>query len=98
MNSKQRIDSEPENGDARGHGASPCCSDIKEYVMRRNEAFLLLDKDKIVKMMKEHEIEIPENETVFWASVHIARTKMTDFSKDVKAESQMWLRENGFAV
>lgn len=72
--------------------------EIKEFIERRNAALLSLDKGKIIDLFNETSTEIPEDETTFWAGVHMARLQVTSFSSEVKAESLGWLHANGFAV
>lgn len=36
----------------------------------RNEAFMSMDKEKIMSYCEKYGITIPEDETIFWASVH----------------------------
>ena len=72
--------------------------DIQEYVKKRDDAMLSLDRERIIALFNETKIEIPEDETTFWAGVHMARMEVKSFSAEVKAESLEWLHANGFAV
>lgn len=72
--------------------------DIKTYETRRNEALLSLDKNKLEALFTEAGVDIPEDETLFWAGVHMARLQVPSFSAEMKAESLGWLHANGYAV
>lgn len=72
--------------------------EINEFIARRDEALLSLDRERIIALFNETETEIPEDETTFWAGVHMARMEVKSFSAEVKAESLGWLHANGFAV
>ena len=70
---------------------------IKQFVKKRDEALLSMDKDKILSFLKETGVKIiPTDERVFWAGIHKARVEVINFSEDVKNESRKWLIENGF--
>ena len=43
---------------------------INRYVRERNEAFLSLDKKKILKFCKEWHICVPATDIDFWCGVH----------------------------
>lgn len=70
-------------------------AEIKEYVSRRDEALLSLDRGKLIEVFKEAGVEVPENEKTFWSGVHMARLQVESFSEEVKAESLGWLHANG---
>lgn len=72
--------------------------EIAEYVKKRDEALLSLDKEKLVELFKDAGVETPNDEQTFWAGVHLARLQVTAFSDLVKAESLGWLHANGFPV
>ena len=72
--------------------------DTEIYVTRRNEALLSLDKNKLETLFTEAGVDIPEDETVFWAGIHMTQLQIPSFSAEVKAESLGWLHANGYAV
>lgn len=42
----------------------------EDFIKDRNEAFTSMDKDKILAYCEKYKIQIPEDETDFWAGVH----------------------------
>ena len=58
-----------------------------EYVKRRDEVLLSLDRDALVRLFKENDVEFPDNETDFWAGIHMARLQVVSFPDEIKAES-----------
>jgi hypothetical protein len=72
--------------------------DIETFVKRRNDALISLKKDDIVALFNETGAAIPDDETTFWAGVHMARMQVTTFSDEIKAESLGWLHANGYRV
>lgn len=72
--------------------------DTETYVEFRNDALISLDKKKLEALFTEAGMDISENETDFWAGVHMARLHIPSFSAEVKAESLGWLHANGYAV
>ena len=70
--------------------------DIKKYVRERDEAFISLDKEKILAFCKRYKINLPENETVFWAGVHKVIIHINSATFEQKQKSYEWLAEHGF--
>ena len=70
--------------------------DMKKFVKERNEALLSLDKKKIDTYCKKYGVNMPENENVFWASVHKAILQINSASPEQKEKSRKWLIDNGF--
>jgi len=68
----------------------------KKFVKERDESLLSLDKEKIVEFLRKNNVQIPENETVFWAGVHKAITAIDSATLEQKIDSMMWLVEHGF--
>lgn len=73
-----------------------------QWIRDRNEAFASKDKEKIIAYCNKYEIEIPENEEVFWAGVHkvICNLYMSydGITLDSYNESYNWLERHGFKV
>ena len=69
--------------------------DFDEYIKDRNAALLSLDKEKITAYMLKYEVPISQDERVFWASVHKARTAITNFPAHEIQKSKDWLAERG---
>lgn len=69
---------------------------LKRFVKERDEALLSLDEQKIRAFSKKYEIQMPENETVFWAGVHKAITALKSAPIEQKTASIIWLAEHGF--
>lgn len=72
--------------------------EFAEYIERRDEALLSLNRDVLVKLFEENGVEIPADETMFWAGIHMARLQVVSFHDGIKAESLGWLHANGFCV
>lgn len=45
---------------------------VSEFAKERDEAFLSGDKEKIIAYCKKYDIQVPEDEEVFWIGVHKA--------------------------
>ena len=69
---------------------------LDSLIKERNEALFSLDKEKLLDYFNKCEIPMPENELVFWASVHKARLGLIDIPDDKKEESMEWLNKHGF--
>ncbi len=67
--------------------------DLDIFIRERNEALLSLDAEKIKTYMRKYDCPIPTQETLFWASVHKARTAVTTFSDEERQKSVDWLTE-----
>lgn len=70
---------------------------MNRYVRERNEAFLSLDKKKILKFCKEWHICAPKDETVFWCGVHKVIVNTDAATEEQKRNSLEWLKEHGFS-
>jgi len=72
---------------------------MKDYFTQfkkdRNTALLSLDKDKILAYLKKYNIGHPEDDRIFWTSVHKSIIGI-NVSEDKKVQSRKWLREHGF--
>lgn len=75
---------------------------MEEFLKERNEAFLSLDEEKIREYCTKYEIEIPEDEVVFWAGVHkticvLYDTKTADVTEEMWKDSCAWLANHGYS-
>ena len=71
--------------------------ELKETVRERNEAFMSLDREKILAYMSKNEMPVPKAEKMFWVSVHMARLGIKTMPEEEKEKSRQWLKENGFS-
>lgn len=71
--------------------------DFESFIKERYEAFLSLDKKKIISYMTKYGVDIPKSELVFWAVVHKAILQLKSASEEQKTKSLTWLIENGFS-
>lgn len=74
---------------------------MDEFIKERNEAFLSLDKFKIVKYCIKYGIAVPPNDKIFWTGVHKAICNMylipeNNVTKEQYERSKQWLKENNF--
>lgn len=69
---------------------------IKEYTKIRNKKLESDNKEDWIELYKIAGHPIPENEIVFLASVHKARTAIPALSLSKRLESKKWLNEHGF--
>ena len=67
------------------------------YVKERDEAFLSLDKQKIMKFCRRWHICLPDNETVFWCGVHKVVANTASATEEQRAKSIDWLKDHGFS-
>ena len=70
---------------------------VNAYVKERDEAFLSLDKKKIMKFCRRWHICLPDNETVFWCGVHKVIVNINSATEEQKRKSYEWLKEHGFS-
>lgn len=70
----------------------------------RDEAFLSLDKNRILSYFEKYGIDIKddddltedEKELIFWASVHKGITALRSATEEQKMMSRIWLYSHGF--
>ena len=77
-------------------------NNTKQFINDRNEAFASLDKNKIIEYCKKYNIDIPENEEIFWAGVHkvvcnLYFSENTIITLDRYNNSYNWLKEHGYS-
>ena len=75
---------------------------MNDFIKERNEAFASVDETKIKEYCKKYNIEIPEEEEVFWAGVHKVICDLfllEDTPIDVIQynKSYDWLIEHGYS-
>ena len=75
--------------------------DLTNYIQDRNEAFISMDKDKILAYCEKYKISVPENEEIFWTGVHkvICNLFLSDdspISIEQYNKSYEWLIEHGY--
>jgi hypothetical protein len=72
---------------------------IKEFVRERNEAFLSLDKEKILRFLEKYNVQsTPVDEETFWAGVHKVIFHIKSSTDEQKEISRRWLLSNGFST
>ena len=74
--------------------------DLTNYIQDRNEAFVSMDKEKILTYCKKYKIEVPEDEEIFWVGVHKAVCNLflsenSPISLEQYNESYEWLTKRG---
>ena len=69
---------------------------FEQYAKERDEAFLSLDKSKILNFFKKYNIDVPSKEEVMWAGVHKARLYLTSATEEQFNESFNWLVDHGY--
>ena len=68
--------------------------EFEQFIQERNEALLSLDKYKILNYMAKYNIEVPDNEIIFWSGVHKAIVAIKYISNEHKEKSIKWLEDN----
>lgn len=68
---------------------------VDDFIQDRDSALLSLDKQKILAYAKKYHVKLPDNDLVFWASVHKA-ILVIDAPAEAKEKSRTWLKQNGF--
>lgn len=73
--------------------------DRRKYIKERDEAFLSLDKDKILKFCAKYNLDSGKDldEEAFWAGVHKAITAIKSAPEHMKKRSAKWLTERGYS-
>ena len=69
--------------------------EIKHFVKVRNEAMFSLDRNKIEDYFAWIGQPLPENDIIFWATVHKCICNITTAPSDLVANSKKWLYEHG---
>lgn len=71
--------------------------DVKQFIKDRDEAFLSMDKDKILEYCHKYGVPVPDNELVFWAGIHKAICALASAPQTKKDYSRKWLLDHGFS-
>lgn len=71
---------------------------LEAFIKERDEAFLSLDKDKIVAYCKKYDVPLPKSEEVFWAGVHKAICNINSANAGQKLNSMIWLVNHGYRL
>lgn len=71
---------------------------VIRYAKERNEALFSMDKEKIMDFFKKYGLDAPENETVFWATVHKCICNIPTAPAELSERSGRWLAEHGMSV
>jgi len=69
---------------------------LLEVEKQRDEAFISMDKDKILAYLKSQGAPAPSSEIVLWVAAHKTRLYLPCISAEEKEKSRIWLIENGF--
>lgn len=74
---------------------------MSDFLKDRNEAFASGDEKKIRAYCKKYNIEIPENEEIFWAGVHksicnLFLVESNNISVEQYNKSFDWLVDHGY--
>ena len=74
----------------------------ENFIKDRNEAFISMDKDKIIAYCEKYKVFIPEDENVFWAGVHKAVCNLflledSPISIEQYNKSYEWLVAHGYS-
>lgn len=70
---------------------------IPNFAKERNEALFSLDRERIEAYMKKYNIEMPEDETVFWAGVYKGICNVQNAPEDLVEKAKKWLNEHGMS-
>jgi NADPH-dependent 7-cyano-7-deazaguanine reductase QueF len=70
---------------------------IEHFVKERNEALFSLDRTAIEKYFRKCGIAIPENETLFWATVFKCICNITNAPDELVITAEKWLLMHGMS-
>ena len=71
--------------------------DIAKFISERNKALFSLNKDKIKAFYKKYNVDIPNDELVFWAGIYKAICAITDAPPELKDKAEKWLEAHKFS-
>lgn len=71
--------------------------EIKNFVKVRNEAMFSLNRNKIEDYFAWIGQPLPENDIVFWATVHKCICNITTAPSELVSKSKLWLFEHGMS-
>ena len=72
--------------------------EIREFVHERDAALRSLDRRQLLAYFQKYQIPVPENEMIFWASVHRARLGIRHITQKEQEDSALWLMKHGFSL
>ncbi len=72
-------------------------NEIDHFVKIRNEAMFSLDRKKIEEYFAWIGQPLPENDIVFWATVHKCICNITTAPSELVSKSNHWLFEHGMS-
>ena len=67
------------------------------FVKERNEALFSLDRQRIEAYLRKRGNAVPENDTVFWASVYKCICRIAEAPAELKEHAEIWLRCHGMS-
>ena len=70
---------------------------VEQFVKERNEALFSLDRKTIEKHFGKCGIAIPENETLFWATVFKCICNITNAPDELVITAEKWLMMHGMS-
>ena len=76
---------------------------MEDFIQERNEAFASGDVEKIIAYCKKYNIDIPEDEEIFWAGVHKTICNLflnvdTPITVQQYNASYNWLKAHGYSA
>ncbi len=72
--------------------------EMKVYAKERNEALLSLDREKILAFGEKWGVALPDDELIFWATVHKCIYHTASAIDEQRANSEAWLKLYGFTT
>ena len=75
----------------------------EDFIREREEVFSSMDEKKIRAYCEKYKVELPEDETIFWAAVHkviceLFLYKDTLITPEQFNNSHEWLIQHGFTT
>ena len=71
--------------------------EANQFLVERRKALLSMDKTKILAYVQKWGVRnIPQDEKMFWVTIHKARTGATDLPLPERRKSKLWLSQRGF--
>lgn len=75
---------------------------MEDFIKDRNEAFVSMDKEKIIAYCKKYNVTLPEDNETFWAGVHKTICNLyllqdSPITIEQYNKSYDWLAEHGYS-
>lgn len=70
---------------------------VEQFVKERNEALFSLDRKAIEKHFRKCGLGVPENETLFWATVFKCICNITNATDELVITAKKWLLLHGMS-